>query len=408
MNRIYLLLLAVVLAAFLGPLAGAQQAPSQPATAAAVRQSDPQSKPAAPTPSPEDLAEGASKTARPTERPVLRSANRDLVEQQSASESSGPEDVGEGDVVRVETTLISIPVSVMDRDGKYIANLRQQDFRIWENGVEQQVAYFATTEKPFTVVLMIDTSGSTRMKLQAIQNAAIAFVEQLRPDDRVAIVSFSDKIKILAHPTSDRQTLRTAIQQTEPGDGTRLFDAVSQVVLKELPGIEGRKAIVLFTDGVDTTSKRATYYETVRAVEESGALVYPIKYSTYSDLDFLRPTGGPPISTARGARNAGNSPAEYERGDRYLRDLGRVSGARVYDAAQHTLSEAFHLVAEELRRQYSVGYYPSIIPRPGDSRKIKVRVNRPELVVRTRDSYVFRPRPGGAPRSPNSQSKLPD
>ena len=105
---------------------------------------------------------------RPTRPPVLGGANRDPNEQKpdsGAPEDAGPEEVGEGDIMRVDTTLVSIPVSVMDRDGKFIPNLRKDDFHIWEDGVEQQVAYFASTEKPFTVALVIDTSGSTKFRL---------------------------------------------------------------------------------------------------------------------------------------------------------------------------------------------------------------------------------------------------
>src|SRR5437016_3000678 len=172
----------------------------------------------------------------------------------------------------------------MDRDGKYIPDLRKEDFRVWEDGVEQRVAYFASTEKPFTVALLLDTSGSTRFKLDEIQNAAIAFVEQLRADDLVMIVSFSDKIRILAQPTNDRYALRNAIRQTEPGSGTRLYDAVDQVINQQFNRIEGRKAIVLFTDGVDTTSKHASYESTVRDAEELDALIYPVEYDTSGDM----------------------------------------------------------------------------------------------------------------------------
>jgi VWFA-related protein len=333
---------------------------------------------------------------------VLRGANRDLIEQKTSSKDAPPEEVGEGDVVRVETTLISIPVSVMDRDGKYIPDLRKEDFRVWEDGAEQQVAYFASTEQPFTVVLMIDTSGSTRFKLQEIQNAAIAFVGQLRANDRVMVVSFNDKIRVLSPPTNDYNVLRQAILRAERGSGTRLFDAVDQVVNKELIRVEGRKAIVLFTDGVDTTSRSARYYYTMRDVEESGALVYPVKYDTFSDLGIVDQGG-----TGGGIPGWGTTQAEYDRGDRYLRDLARVSGARVYDAGQHNLDSAFRKVAEELRRQYSVGYYPKKIPQPGDRRNIKVRVNKPQLVVRSRDSYIFRPRAKASTSTVNSQSKLP-
>jgi Ca-activated chloride channel homolog len=399
MKRITVFVLLNVLAALLGQAAGAQSPSGPVGQTLASQQQEPQSKPQQPTPSPGGQSDGVTQPARPPLPPVLRGANHDLIEQKTLPKDATSEEVGEGDVVKIETTLISIPVSVMDRDGKYIPNLRKEDFRIWEDEAEQQVAYFASTEKPFTVVLMIDTSGSTRFKLLAIQDAAIAFVEQLRADDRVLVVSFSDKIKILSRPTNDRKVLRSAIRRTERGGGTRLFDAVDQVINKELKGVEGRKAIVLFTDGVDTTSKHARYYDTVRDVEESGALVYPVKYDTYSDLGISDPRSNPPGS--------GTTQAEYERGDRYLHDLARVSGARVYDAGQHNLDYAFRMVAEELRRQYSVGYYLKTNPQPGDSLRIKVRVNQPGLVVRTRESYIFHPRVKASLGNVDSQSKLP-
>jgi Ca-activated chloride channel homolog len=392
----------------------------------------------APSPEPQDDTAQPTQTARPSQAPVLGGATRNSDEQQPAGKKkdAGPEEVGEGDVVKVDTTLVSIPVSVMDRDGKYIPNLNKENFRVWENGVEQKVAYFASTEKPFTVALMIDTSGSTRFKLEEIQEAAIAFVNQLRPDDRVMVVSFSDRIRVLAQPTNNRAALQTAIRQTEPGSGTRLYDAVDQVINKELSHVDGRKAIVLFTDGVDTTSKHATYDTTVRDAEELDALIYPVEFDTLSDMGILGPGGGggggggrsssggsildvlgailgggggsyprsggggyPPGGGGGGRRGgrggswpgggAGSSREEYELADRYLHELARVSGARLYNAEQANLDVAFRSVAEELRRQYSLGYYPKNPPQAGERRDIKVRVDRPELVVRTRDSYVF-------------------
>jgi VWFA-related protein len=384
---------------------------------------------------------------------VLGGANRDPNEQKPAGTSSkdaSPEEVGAGDVVRVDTTLVSIPVSVMDRDGKYIPDLTKEDFRVWEDGVEQKVAYFASTEKPFTVALLIDTSGSTRFKLGEIQDAAIAFVEQLRADDRVMVVSFSDKIRVLTQPTNDRYALRSAIRQTEPGSGTRLYDAVDQVINQQFNRIEGRKAIVLFTDGVDTTSKHATYESTVRDAEELDALIYPVEYDTYSDmagmgggggsrrggggggypggngggsiLDILGAilggggNGGGNYPGGGGGRRgggswpggggSGSSRGEYERADQYLHDLARVTGARLYNAEQQNLNAAFRSVAEELRRQYSLGYYPKNSPHPGERRNIKVRVEKPDLVVRTRDSYVFQAG-ANAPMQVNNQSKPP-
>jgi VWFA-related protein len=141
-------------------------------------------------------------------------------------------EVGENDVIRVDTTLVTIPVSVMDREGRYIPNLNKDDFRLWEDGVEQKIGFFQSVDKPFSVVLMIDTSGSTRFRLEEIQDAAITFVNQLRSDDRVMVISFDDKLHLLSDFTSDRNQMRSAIQRTHPGAGTALYDAVDVVVVR--------------------------------------------------------------------------------------------------------------------------------------------------------------------------------
>src|SRR6266705_3509264 len=411
-----------------------------------VGQTPPPQTDSSPQQQPQDQSDETSAPAKPSRPPVLGGANRDPNEQKPTAASpqkSGPEEISQGDVIRVNTTLVSLPVSVMDRDGKYVPNLRKEDFRVWENGEEQQVAYFASVEKPFTVALILDTSGSTQEKLQEIQDAAMSFVEQLRPDDRVMVVSFDDKIHI-TRPTNDRYVVRGAIDQVRPGSGTRLYDAVDQVITQYLSSIEGRKAIVLFTDGVDTTSKHASYESTVREAEELDALIYPVEFDTYADMGGWPggggrggnyPGGGYPggrrngggLGTILGSiilgggypgggypgggggypggrggypggrggypggypRGSGTSRDEYERGDRYLNDLARVSGARLYNADSQNLSYSFQQVAEELRRQYSIGYYPKKAPQAGERRSIKVRTNRSELVVRARDSYVF-------------------
>ena len=142
----------------------------------------------------------------------------------------------------MDTTLVTLPVSVMDRDGKYIPNLRKEDFRLWEDGTEQTVAFFSAVDKPFSVVLMLDTSGSTRFRIEEIQDAAIAFVNQLRSDDRVMVVSFDESIHMLADFTSDRSRLRDAIRRTRTGGGTRLYDAVDQVINQHLGRISGSKS----------------------------------------------------------------------------------------------------------------------------------------------------------------------
>src|SRR5213593_4563938 len=284
MKRISIFALLLIFSAVLCQVSIAQTRPRR------VGQTPPAAQPTQP-PSDQSNDSAAPRPARP---PVLRGANRDPNEQKPAAstQNTGPEEVSAGDVVRVDTTLVSIPVTVMDRNGKYIPNLRKENFRVWEDGVEQQVAYFASTEKPFTVALLIDTSGSTRERLQDIQDAAMTFVNQLRADDRVMVMSFDDKIRVLTQPTSDRYVLRGAIDQVRPGSGTRLYDAVDQVINQYLNRLEGRKAIVLFTDGVDTTSKHASYESTVREAEELDALIYPIEFDTYQDMGGGWPGSG--------------------------------------------------------------------------------------------------------------------
>jgi len=277
------------------------------------------------------------------------------------------------ETIKVETNLVSIPVAVLNRDGSFITDIKQANFKIFENGVEQEVAYFGSTEKAFTVVLMLDVSRSTAYKIEEIQAAASSFVNQLKPQDRVIVIEFDTKVKVLTEPTNDRDKINQAIKRTGFGDGTALYEAVDLSLHKYLDKIEGRKAIVLFTDGVDTYSEKASYEGTVRDAEESQAVVFPIYYNTM------------PAGNADGTVNV-----EYARGRAYLNALADTTGGRVvYPASKSDgLANAFQSIAEELRHQYSIGYYPTETGTPGERNQIKVRVNRPKLVVRARDSYI--------------------
>ena len=211
------------------------------------------------------------------------------------------------------------------------------------------------------------------------------------------------------------------------------------MINQKLDPIQGRKAIVLFTDGVDTTSKHASYESTLRDAEELDALIFPVQFDTSADAgggSFPHRRGRQPQSGTdilgdilggifggngngsggnSGGRNGGGGQGgggrgggrrggggwpgggngnigDYDRADRYLHELADQTGARLYEAdTTQNLSDAFAKVAEELRRQYSIGYYPKNAAQAGQRRQIKVRVNQPDLAVRTRDSYVFNP-----------------
>ena len=187
-----------------------------------------------------------------------------------------PKDI---ETLKTDTNLVTVPVIATDRSGLYIANLTKDDFTIREDGVQQEIAFFAQTSAPFHVVLMLDTSASTQDKLAVIQQAAFAFVQQLQANDRVKVVSFDDEVRDLNDFTNDRAMLKAAINKTRSGSGTKLYDAVA-LSLNSLRQIQGRKAIVVFTDGVDWHSSDATFDGTIRWLDEEGVIVYPIRYDT--------------------------------------------------------------------------------------------------------------------------------
>ncbi len=289
----------------------------------------------------------------------------------------------EGEVIRIDTDLVTVPVSVFDRNGLYVPNLGQADFDIFEDGVEQVVAYFATTEKPVTIVLLLDTSPSTSYKIDEIRNAAIAFVDQLKLQDSVMVIEFDGNVHVLTEVTRDRARIYKAIGKADFGFGTSLYEAVDFTLRKRLNSIEGRKAIVLFTDGVDTTSRKAGLDSTLRLAEEADTLVYPIYYNTLTN--FNSRGGFPGVLSSRGSH-----PEDYALGRRYLEQLAHHTGGRVFrpEGSPESLRSAFEGIAEELRRQYVLGYIPAERGTEGQRKQIRVRVYRPDLILRSRDSSI--------------------
>jgi Mg-chelatase subunit ChlD len=215
------------------------------------------------------------------------------------SAPSEPNKSDEVETLKTETDLVTVPVIATDRTGIYITDLKKEDFGIEEDGVKQEVAFFGTVAKPFQVVLLLDTSASTRENLGQIQQAAYSFVQQLQPADRVKIISFDEQIRDLNEFTSNRETLRLAINSTRSGEGTKVYDAM-EVALDTVRNLKGRKAIVIFSDAVDWHSDRATFASTVRWLDEEGVIVYPIRYDTRDATERLAResvSGGPVLPT---------------------------------------------------------------------------------------------------------------
>ena len=265
-----------------------------------------------------------------------------------------------GGVIKVNVSLVTVPTLVSDAAGRYVPNLSAEDFHVFEEGVEQRIDRIIPEVIPFHVALMLDTSGSTLFSHGDIQQSALAFIEALRPEDSVMVLSFDSYIYLDAAFTRDRAALRRAILKTDTGAGTRLYDALDVVISECLSRVEGRKAIVLFTDGIDTHSWLARYGNYRDRMEESDALLYTVQFD---------------VSTSRPA-----SP--------YLKELSENSGGKLFTASTiASLAESFAGVSEELQHQYTICYYPSAQNSDAAFRRIRVTVDRPGAKIRARTGY---------------------
>lgn len=225
----------------------------------------------------------SKKNAPPTATPAP-TPTPDVAPTQSETSTVPATEIQETESIKVQTNLVTVPIIVSDRNDVYVPDMKQDEFSIEENGVKQDVAFFASITLPFHVVLMIDTSGSTSEKLGQIQRAATAFVNELQPQDRVKLISFDDEIRDYGDFTNSREALRGAISRMRSGKGTKLYDAMT-LAISAFQRIEGRKAIVIFTDGVDWYSDHSSGDKNRRDLEEAGIIVYPIRYDTREETE---------------------------------------------------------------------------------------------------------------------------
>jgi VWFA-related protein len=309
---------------------------------------------------------------------------------------SAPDEIGEEDVVRVNTSLVTIHANVIGRDGKPAPSLQQEDFSVYEDGVKQDLAVFEPIDRPFTVVLLIDTSGSVGSRLKAIGQAATVLVNSLRPDDQLVVLTFDSEIREALKLARIRDLMGKGMTLW-PSGSTRLYDAVDFVITKYLHRLPGRKALVMLTDGIDGTlsdgpdggSFITSDASNLRKAEELDALIYAVQYNTWVD---------PIKRVPEGIKADELRKVWEEHSTEYLKSLTEKTGGQLYRAdTVGDLAPAFASVVEELSRQYSLGYYPKRLPQPGERRLIKVSVNSPDLVVRARDSYVSKS-PEASPR----------
>ena len=342
------------------------------------------------------------------------------------------DEVDEGDVVRVETQLVSVPAVVTDSAGRPIPGLRPDNFRLIEDGQVQTITNFGTTETPFEIALLLDTSGSTRDDVALIRAAANSFIAALRPGDRVAVLSFNQaqpftepvaSVEVLTQLTDDREMLRSAIENLGASNGTPYYDALERVadsVFRDPPRdeVRGRRAIVALTDGVDSASNSDFATAKVK-LSRAGIACYFIQVNTEDFVEDrlmkdCRDDGQLTLSQRQIERyrrmffpsaKAENfnsfcqmGPFErmsisrelYNLARREMNDLAKGSGGRSFVAATLTDARAaFARVAADIGTLYSLGYYPTNKARDGKYRAIKLEVRgvKEKAEIRARDGY---------------------
>jgi len=328
--------------------------------------------------------------------------------QTPAPRQSRPEEVGEDDVVRVDTTLVGVPVTVLDRDGRFVPGLKREDFQIYENGVEQQIAYFAQVEANVTTLLLFDRF------VKGYRETANAFADRMGMGDKVLVARFGDsKYEILTKADDGPAGVRKEKQTVKWHFGKHIYDAV-EAAIKRMNSIPGRKAILLYSDGLnppETISvtidmserelsrteedplQRATALGNIREAAESDAPFYVLQYDTMTDAVRQGPN---PKNSATLNSFIPEARNWYRIAYAYLHLLVEKTGGRIYQVASGPglnqaknppgLAQAFTEISAELQQQYSLGYYPK--DKANDLHQIKVRVAKPGVVVRSRTSYT--------------------
>lgn len=287
---------------------------------------------------------------------------------------------------------ITIPVSVFDESRNFVKNLKQADFTVFVDGREQKILSVTQNNEPVNLIMLIDTSPSTAFKIDQIKNYAQAIVEQLQAEDKVMVVAFSDRINVLAELTTDHQTIAKAIHKLKFGDGTSLYEAVTDVFEKYVRQINGLKTVVLLTDGVDTTSRRSSYADSLFTVEKTNTSVFPVYFDTFQK-DIGKAKNNLQLQSILNTVNNGISPGstvvEYERGRNYLNDISKLSGGRPRQVRDINNLSAANIgnVGAELRVQYQIRFRPTEF-FDGQRKSLVVRINRPNLFVQARGSLI--------------------
>ncbi len=332
--------------------------------------------------------------------------------------------IDSGYSLKVNVNWTYLNVSVRDRyNNRSIPSLRQSDFQLYEDGVEQQIEKFESAEAPFSLLLLLDVSGSTKSFIDLIQEASIEFTRQIKPNDSMALAVFNSDVRLAQPFTNDRSQMERAIRRIRSGGGTAFYDALDTSIRDYMAGQEGRKAIVVFTDGVDnqltgdySNGSRTTFRELYRDIQEIDTIIYTIFLDTENSVPGQRRRRGSiidilgDITRGGGVGGGGGGPVPsgdqaYDEARRELRIIADQTGGRMYSPNDiYDLNNVYAEIAADLRVQYTLGYNSTNSDNDGKWRAIEVRVrNIPDAEVRARKGYYA---PGGSADSSSRRNRL--
>jgi len=389
-----------------------------PGSAASASMSQPVFQPPVPqgrTPQPELQKAGGTASA-PSTAPRT-AAKAETPAPPAAAPQSMPTPAGPVVAIKVNVDSVLLNVSVMDRaTNRGIAGLVKDDFQVYEDGVPQEIQQLQTTEAPYSLLLLMDVSGSTHSYIGLMKQAAISFIRQIGKDDKVAVAEFNSNVQLLQDFTNDRATAEKAINRIRSNGGTAFYDALMTCIDDYMRNVEGRKAIVVFTDGVDNQlegnpreGSRTPYSQLFRRIQEVDTMIYTIFLNSEGDMMSRGPIGGYPgggyprrrglgfpLPIPGGGYPGGGYPgggrderAAYDTAREQLEEIADQTGGRMYSPRRpQDLANAYAQVAGDLRIQYLLSYASSNPERDGSWRAIRVQVrDHPEAVVRTRKGY---------------------
>ena len=267
-------------------------------------------------------------------------------------------------VFRSGAKVVPIYATVTDLQGSLVPNLAREDFEVLDNNIRQDLIVFKNQTQPITAMIMIDSSGSMTNSLKLVKTGAEEFVVRLLTQDKAQVGAFNDKVQFSGSFTADRDELVAALKELDYGNSTRLYDAIDQS-LDKLAAVEGRRVIVVLTDGDDTASKAGQGDVLSRATQDE-VMIYGIGLES----DYFN-----------GVRQVRTSP------DRVLRKIADETGGGYYLLrATADLNTTFTRIAQELHSQYVLGFTPTVLD--GKIHKLVVNVKRPGMKTRARKSYV--------------------